>query len=48
MALVNIQKTNVEYLEGMNSSFRSEFRWADDLDIPEDEILLRVRYERYF
>lgn len=51
MALVNIQNAKGEYMKSMKvndafSSLSRKFRWADDLDIPSDEILLRVKYER--
>ncbi len=52
MALVNIQKVNGENMNSMKvndafSGFSAKFRWADDLDLPSDEIFLRVKYERY-
>jgi hypothetical protein len=25
---------------------QSSFRWADELDLPGDELLLRIRYEK--
>ena len=52
MALVNVQNVKGEYMKSMKvndglSSSSLKFRWADDLDIPSDEILVRVKYERY-
>ncbi len=52
MALVNIQKVNGDYMKSMKvndvfSGLSPKFRWADDLDLPSDEILVRVKYERY-
>jgi len=52
MALVNIQNAKGEYMKSMKvndafSGLSRKFRWADDLDIPSDEILVRVKYERY-
>jgi len=51
MALVNIQNAKGEYMKStkvndMFSNSIQKFRWADDLDFPSDEILLRVKYER--
>ncbi len=44
MALVNVEviKINDNF-----SGLSRKFRWADDLDLPSDEILMRVKYERY-
>ena len=52
MTLVNIQNVKVEYMKSPKiddrfSDLIPKIRWADDLDIPSDEILLRVKYERY-
>ncbi len=52
MALVNIQNVKGKYMKSMEvndvfSGSSQNFRWADDLDIPSDEILVRVKYERY-
>ena len=52
MALVNIQNAKGEYVKSAKnndtfSEFAPNFRWADDLDFPSDEILVRVKYERY-
>ena len=52
MALANVQNVKGEHMKSMKvndvfSSLSLKFRWADDLDIPSDEILVRVKYERY-
>ena len=44
MALVNIE---VRKINDNFSGLSRKFRWADELDIPSDEILVRVKYERY-
>ena len=43
MALVNVE---VRKINDNFSVLSRKFRWADELDIPSDEILLRVKYER--
>ncbi len=52
MALANVQNVKGENMKSMqvNDAFSGlslKFRWADELDFPSDEILVRVKYERY-
>ncbi|MCF2138994.1 MAG: hypothetical protein K9W44_02940 [Candidatus Lokiarchaeota archaeon] len=48
MVLTNNHISWKEYSERSDeqcSAVKAKCRWADELDIPVDEILLRIRYE---
>ncbi|WP_457556896.1 hypothetical protein [Candidatus Harpocratesius sp.] len=50
MVLANNHISWEEYPECPNeqcSTPKVKYRWADELDIPLDEILLRIRYETH-